>query len=191
MHVAPNKLVMLQEGVSTRQQELEHTAGLLASAAHQYQRLAATIRLLLIICGALATTQAAWEQAITGYKEHGFVIFTLLGVCITILAGIEAAFKFETKGAELNLLAASCHSMVRRSDASWYKLVGVASSEEDKVSGALALIELQDNKLSEIQEKAANAGVNITKKKQLRVLWDDDDNHAENITPPERSDYPA
>ncbi len=162
MHVAPNKLVMLQEGVSTRQQELEHTAGLLASAAHQYQRLAATIRLLLIICGALATTQAAWEQAIPGYKEHGICYFYLyLGVCITILAGIEAAFKFETKGAELNLLAASCHSMVRRSDASWYKLVGVAVTDEDKVSGALALIELQDNKLSEIQEKAANAGVNI------------------------------
>lgn len=190
MHMAPTKIAMLQQGDSMRQQELERTAGLLAQAAHKYQQYAATIRLLLIICGALATTQAAWEQAFRGYKEHAFLIFTLLGVCITILAAIEAAFKFETKGAELNLLAASCHSMVRRSDASWYKLVGVAVTDEDKVSGALALIELQDNKLSEIQEKAANAGVNIGQNKQLRLLLQDE-HETQNSAGAMQSDYPA
>jgi hypothetical protein len=90
------------------------------------------------------------------------VIFTSLGVVITALAGLEAGFKFEAKGAELSLLAASCHSSVRRTDATWYKQVGIATNPDEQVAGAMSLIELQDTKLSEIQEKAATSGVNIT-----------------------------
>lgn len=153
---------MLQEGISTRQSELKNVADILARAAQKNMRIAAWVRVMLISLGAFAATQSAWEQAFTGYKENAFIIFTLLGVVIAVLAGLEAAFKFEAKGTELNLLAASCQSTVRRTDSTWYKQVGIAPNPNDRVTGAMQLIELQDTKLSEIQEKAAAIGVNIT-----------------------------
>ncbi|RPI75129.1 MAG: hypothetical protein EHM45_15635 [Desulfobacteraceae bacterium] len=160
-HGEGSKVEMLQEGISARQQELQRVADILARAAQKFRRNAAWIRILLILCGAIAATQSAWEQTFTGYREYAFLIFTSLGVLIAVLAGIEAAFKFEAKGAELNLLAASCHSTVRKTDAAWYKYVGIAANPGEQVTGAMSLIELQDTKLSEIQEKAAASGVNI------------------------------
>ena len=156
------KIEMLQEGISARQQELQRVADILARAAQRFRRYSGWMRVLLIVLGALAATQSSLEKAYANYGDHAFLVFTLLGVAITTLAGIEAAFKFEARGAELNLLAASCHSTVRKTDATWYKQVGIAENHEQQIAGAMALIELQDSKLSEIQEKAATAGINIT-----------------------------
>lgn len=157
-----SKIQMLQQAISERQNELQRVADILAKAAQKFRRIAAWIRVLLILCGAMAATQSAWDQAFSGYKEHSFLVFTVLGVLITTLAGLEAAFKFEGKGTELNLLAASCHSAVRKTDACWYKQVGIAPTQEERIAGAMSLIELQDVRLSEIQERAAGCGVNIT-----------------------------
>lgn len=156
------KTEMLQEGITARQNELQRVADILARSAQKFGRYAALNRGLLIFFGACATTQGAWEKAFESYKPYEFIVFTLLGVAITTLAGIEAAFKFEAKGAELNLLAASCHSTVRKTDATWLKQVAIAPTLEEKIAGSLILIELQDTKLSEIQEKAATSGVNLT-----------------------------
>ncbi len=169
-HGDGSKIDMLQEGISARQEELKNVADILAKAAQKLRRYAGWIRILLIILGALAATQGAWDTTF-GVMSKAYVslTFTILGVLIATLAGIEAAFKFEAKGAELNLLAASCHSTVRKTDAAWYKLVGIVATPEEQISGAIALIELQDTKLSEIQEKAATSGVNITL--EIRSLY--------------------
>lgn len=162
MHTDGSKIDMLQKGISARQSELQRVADILARAAQAARQNARWIRVLLIVTGALAATQSAWEQSFVGYKEYSVLIFTSLGVVITTLAGLETAFKFDARGAELNLLAASCHSTVRKTDATWYKQVGIATNPDERVAGAMSLIELQDTKLSEIQEKAASSGVNIT-----------------------------
>ena len=91
-HGQGSKIEMLQDGISTRQAELQRVASILAQAAHRFQRNAAWIRVLLIICGAFAATQSAWEQSFSAYKEYSFLVFTALGVLITALAGLEAAF---------------------------------------------------------------------------------------------------
>jgi hypothetical protein len=161
-HGEGSKIEMLQDGITERQAELQKVADILAREAHRFRRYAGLTRTVVILCGAIIATQSAWEQAFVGYKAYSFLVFTGLGVLVTTVAGLEAAFKFEAKGAELNLLAASCHSTVRKTDASWYKQVGIAASGDEQVAGAMSLIELQDTKLSEIQEKAAAIGVNIT-----------------------------
>lgn len=189
-HGSGSQMEMLQEGISARQQELQRVADILARAAQRYRRAAAWIRVALILCGAIAATQSAWDQSFAGYREYSFLVFTSLGVAITALAGIEAAFKFESRGAELNLLAASCHSTVRRTDATWYRQVGIAASPEEKVTGAMSLIELQDTKLSEILEKAATSGVNITL--EVRNLYGGTESPYSEETPnPPRSPYAA
>jgi hypothetical protein len=109
------------------------------------------------------------------------VVFLVLGVSIAALAGIETAFKFESRGAELNSLAATCHSMVRQIDTAWHRKVGLESDVEQQARGAMELIELQDTRLQEVQEKAATAGVDITLevrrpfRKSLRHVGRDDD----------------
>ncbi len=165
----PGSIEMLQEGIAARQEELQRVADILAKAAQKYRIYAGCIRVGLIFFGAVIATQSSWEKAFPAYKEYSFITFTFLGVIVTTLAGLEAAFKFESRGAELNLLAASCHSTVRKTDATWYKQVGIASNLNDQVSGAMSLIELQDTKLSEIQEKAASSGVNVTL--EIRKLY--------------------
>ncbi len=169
----PSSIEMLQEGIAARQQELQRVADILARAAQKYRVNAGLIRIGLIFFGAVIATQSAWEKALPAYKDYSFITFTLLGVLVTTLAGLEAAFKFESKGAELNLLAASCHSTVRKTDATWYKQVGIAANGADQITGAMSLIELQDTKLSEIQEKAAGSGVNVTL--EIRSLYRTDD----------------
>lgn len=187
------KVEMLQQGITARQDELQRVADILAKSARKSTRYASINRGALIFFGACATTQGAWEKAFDGYAPYQFVVFTLLGVIITTIAGIEAAFKFEAKGAELNLLAASCHSTVRTTDATWLRQVAIASTPEEKIAGSLSLIELQDTKLSEIQEKAATSGVNLTL--EIRNLsragefWDSEEPRPEGwayAAPPER-----
>jgi hypothetical protein len=156
-----SKVQMLQEGITARQLELQRVADVLAKAAQKFKRYAAWTRIVLIFLGACSVTQSTWDNLL-GPSRYSTWVFTVMGILITTLAGIEAAFKFEGKGSALSLLAASCHSSVRKTDATWYRQVGIAESVTEKINGAMALIELQDLKLSEIQEKAAGSGVNIT-----------------------------
>ncbi len=166
-----SQIEMVQDGISQRQAELQRVADVLAREAQRFKRISGWVRVLLIVCGALAASQSVFEQAFAGYKEYAFLAFAFLGVSITTLAGLEAAFKFEGKGAELALLAAGCHSTVRKTDATWYREVGLEMDEKEKIAGAMELIELQDSRLSEIQEKAAASGLNIALEVRRDYRW--------------------
>lgn len=182
-----SKVQMLQEGITARQQELQRVADVLAKAAQKFKRYAAWTRILLIFLGACAATQGTWDEMLGG-RQNSTYVFTVMGILISTLAGIEAAFKFEGKGSALSMLAASCHSTVRKTDATWYRQVGIAENVADQVNGAMALMELQDTKLSEIQEKAAGSGVNITLEIRSLHYTEDDGVHSESLAP--RGDRP-
>ena len=89
---------------------------------------------------------------------------------VATVAGLEAAFKFESKSAELKVLAATCQSTVRQVDSQWQKEIGTAYLDE-QIEAARKLLDLQDTKLAEIQEKTARLGVNITL--EIRELYRD------------------
>jgi hypothetical protein len=155
------KVEMLQEGISSRQAELQRVADVLARSAYQIKRRGTVIRVMLIILGSVVAAQTTFGQLDVVSPKVLTFVFLIFGIAIAALAGIETAFKYESRGSELNSLAATCHSTVRLTDASWYKKVGIREDENEKVVGALELIELQDVKLSEVQEKAAMNGLNI------------------------------
>lgn len=188
--VTGSKVQMLQEGITARQQELQRVADVLAKAAQKFKRYAAWTRILLIVLGACAATQGTWDEMLGG-RQNSTYVFTVMGILISTLAGIEAAFKFEGKGSALSMLAASCHSTVRKTDATWYRQVGIAESLVDQVNGAMALMELQDIKLSEIQEKAAGSGVNITLEIRSLHYTEDDGVHSESPAPKGDRPYAA
>ena len=124
------QLTPLQARINERQSELHRVADILAKEAYRLRRRGGLNRVILIALGALTATQAGLEHLLPIPKPILGLIFLLLGVFIAVIAGLEAAFKFESRGAELNSLAASCHSVVRQAASLWSRLVG---SEEDLV----------------------------------------------------------
>src|SRR6185503_14342333 len=108
-----DKIERLQSAIGDRQKELHRVADTLVQSAYILRRRGAVLRVLLIVFGALTAAQGTVNQLQAVPAGVSGVVFLVLGVSIAALAGIETAFKFESRGAELNSLAATCHSMVR------------------------------------------------------------------------------
>jgi Protein of unknown function (DUF4231) len=159
----------LQRGINDRQKELHHAADILASSAQQLRRRSAISKVVLIVLGAVAATSGTAAQ-IAGENSSAVTIFyAAIGLVIAAVAGIEAAFKFGDRGAELTILAAVCQSTLREIDSDWQKDVGNASGIE-RTTAQQKLLDIQDQKLNDVQERAARLSVNIALK--LRELED-------------------
>jgi hypothetical protein len=160
----------LQRGINDRQKELHHAADILASSAQGLRRSSAISKVVIIILGAIAATSGAATQ-IAGEKSVPVTVFyTVVGLLIATVGGIEAAFKFGDRGAELTALAAACQSTLREIDSRWKKEVGSTYDPTTRTEAQKTLLDIQDQKLNEIQERAARLNVNIALK--LRELED-------------------
>ncbi len=151
----------IQNGISERQSELQGVTNILAAKAQKIVKISAAAKVIIILLGAIVATR---ETANLWAGENNLpvsIIYTVLGVTIAVVAGLEAAFKWERRAAELRILAATCQSTVRQVDSQWQKEVGPAAGAE-REAAAIKLMELQDDKLTEVQSKAAELGVNIT-----------------------------
>ncbi len=152
----------LQSGINTRQRELQIVTDLLAKEAQKIATHASIIKVCLILLGAFVAIREVASQILGTSSPTIVIIFTVTGLLISVLAGLEAAFKWEGKSIELRTLAALCQATLRQVDSQWYKEVGNISEERLKEDAAQKLLELQDTKLAEIQAKASALGVNIT-----------------------------
>ena|SRR5579859_3953875 len=150
----------LQGSINDRQQELHNVTAILAAVATRRARWAAVSRVILIALGAFAATKSTADQLLGTGSHISTVIYTVAGLIIATVAGLEAAFKNEITAAELRILAAAGQSTVRQVDSRWQQDIGGAEGTE-RDAAALRLIELQDAKLTELQEKTAKLGVNI------------------------------
>jgi hypothetical protein len=151
----------LQGSINDRQRELHSVTAILANSAARRSRWATASKVIVIALGAFAATKSAADQLLGAASPFATVTYTLAGLVIATVAGLEAAFKNEARAAELTVLAAAGQSTVRQVDSAWQRDIGGVAGQE-RVEAALKLIELQDTKLAELQEKAAKLGVNIT-----------------------------
>ena len=162
---------MIQGSISERQQELHKAADILAKAAREVGKRSAITKVILISLGAFSATKGATDQIIGASNKLNIIIYTVAGLLVATIAGLEAAFKFESRSTELKLLAASCQSTIRQVDSQWQKEIGTVSADE-KLAAARRLLDVQDTKLGDIQEKAARIGVSITL--EIRELYAED-----------------
>ena len=109
----------LQSGIASRQSELHDVAELIAKTAYDFSRYGNYLRIVTITLGAITAAKGVADKLFGVDNELNIVAFSLLGSCIAVAAGIEAAFKFEKRGAELTVLAASCQATVREIDSEW------------------------------------------------------------------------
>ena len=157
-----DQMRMLQGSISARQEELHNVTDTLAAAAHRVGQRAIASRVALVFLGALVATRETATQIFGGDTIGVVVLFTFAGLVIAVIAGLEAAFKWENNAAELRTLAATCQSTLRQVDSQWQKQIGTAVSDESRIDAARQLLDVQDAKLAEVQQQAARFGVNIT-----------------------------
>jgi hypothetical protein len=150
----------LQGRINDRQRELHNVTTILSKQAARRAIFSVYAKGTIILLGAFAATKGAADQILGSSSNVSLLLYTLVGLLIAAIAGLETAFKNEATAAELKLLAAAGQATVREVDTRWQRDFGVGGSN-DPVSAALSLIELQDARLTDIQEKAAKLGVNI------------------------------
>ncbi len=151
----------LQSGINDRQQELHGVTDILAKSARQLSRRGMVSKVILVLLGALVATRETATQIFGSSNNGAAVTYALLGTAVAVVAGLDAAFKWDTRGAELTALAARCQAAIRSVDSRWHRQVGSATGDE-QAAGALDLLEIQDERLAEAQERAAALGVNLT-----------------------------
>jgi hypothetical protein len=169
-----DRLGMLQRAIVERQGELQRTADTLASHAQTFWRLSTTAKVSLVLLGALSATKATTDQVVGSTSTGGLITYTVLGVLTATIAGVQAAMHFDARSTGLTALAAESQALLRNVDSDWYKKVGVVSPDQDRIAAALEILALQDDTLASVQQRAAEAGVNITiKVRELSRLEDE------------------
>ena len=151
----------LQGSINARQQELHNVTDILASAAERFGRGAVVAKGIVIVLGALVATRQAVDQVSGPGNSAVALTYALLGVAIAAAGGLEAAFRLERRSAELGALAATSQSTLREVDTQWETEIGIKPLGE-QVTAAQRLLKRQDERLEQVQSKAAALGVNIT-----------------------------
>jgi len=137
-----------------------------SASAQSYTRRAAIIRITIICLGALVATKGIIDHiAVTlgaGESQKAMVemMFMAIGLCISIAAGLEAAFKFERKSAGLLTLASRCSAVVRRYMSAYD--IGYDSPDiKQSIEKYKTWIEKQNEELDAIYAEAASFGLNL------------------------------
>ena len=172
-------LRILQHGIQERQQELHRIAGILATAAQTGGRRAAIGKVLVIVLGAFVATQAVAAKLWGDTNMYITIIYTLAGLLIAAVTGVEAAFKTESRSSALKALATRCQITIFQIDTQWQKSVGWyqeasgdSAIEDGRIKAAQALLEMQDQTLNDAASKATELGVNVAY--EVRQLYHGD-----------------
>jgi hypothetical protein len=152
----------LQTAINIRQEELNRVATILANNAQKFSLKWTGSKVAVIALGALAATKGTFDKLLSADNTFNLIFFTSIGLLVAIITGLETTFKYESKTIELKILAAECHSTARQIDTLWFQKISLAPNDTDYKTEAKQLLEIQDNKLADIQTRATKIGINLT-----------------------------
>jgi hypothetical protein len=156
----------LKEDINERQDELFSIQIALEDEARKASNFAKYLRIAVIFLGAFAATREATDRlydSSAGSHPSVIVIYTLLGLAITVIGSISATFRPDNTAAELKILAAECNSCLLAIDCQLPRK-GDTSPIEEQIEAARKLILLQNEKISELRSKAAKIGMMVGRK---------------------------
>ncbi len=141
--------VALATLVNERLQELRDLAWYLDNRSRWNIVGASLSKVVLVLFGSLSAAKAAADQLLGAASTGDIVLFAGVGVLSAVVAGVMAAFQFDTRASALAQLAVEADSAWRRADTL-------------RVQGATAadVLDQQNASLNEIKDRAAKLGIN-------------------------------
>jgi hypothetical protein len=131
-------------------------------AAQRMGRYSSIVTVLVIILGASVSTKAVADQVFGVVNSFDFVIYAVLGAFITILTGLESAFKWSSKSAELRGLATECRKSRYAIDTDLRRLLeNVSENRQAQLNTAIAVLENANSELYRLENEGAKLGVDI------------------------------
>jgi hypothetical protein len=161
-----SRIEMLGRLAELRLSDCQRCAEEIALAARRCTRRATVIRVMIICLGALVAGKGVLDNILRnlGAKESGKmaleICFMIIGLSISVAAGLEAAFKFEKRGSGLMALIGRCHNLERE----YMSLYAAAQYEQDTDRGAdrlQYLIQKHNEELAQVYGTAASFGLNL------------------------------
>jgi len=138
--------------------ELEDIATKLAKFAQVYTKV------LVILLGAFIATREIANQILGASNTVNIIIYAAVGLLIATVTGLEAAFKWEGRSAELRTLVTTCRTTARTISTDLTKILAKKTSQGNHIEEALTtLLESLDSTLTDIQTKASSLGIDTTK----------------------------
>src|SRR6516165_8811073 len=98
----------LENYLSAILQKLSDAETALARDAERNSLLGATGKVVLILLGAFVATKEVANQLFGASNAWNIVIYTLVGLAVSVIAGLDAAFKWTQSSSDLKSLAATC-----------------------------------------------------------------------------------
>ena len=131
-------------------------------AAQRKGRYSSIVTVLVIILGACVSTKAIADQVFGQVNALNFVIYAVLGALVTILTGLESAFKWSNKSAELRSIATECRKSRYAIDTDLRRLLENApENRQAQLNTAIAVLENANGELYRIENEGAKLGVDI------------------------------
>ena len=149
-----NRLEPLKIEFDSGQETLLTMMEILARKAHKLTLYGNLWRVAVILFGALSATETA---AVTLRAPDW-----LFGVVVATAGGILAAFKYETRAAELKVIATTCQSSMETLKTKWHEVM-CANDSQRQLDMALEALKAQDTLTTDALREAAKH-TNITRK---------------------------
>jgi hypothetical protein len=147
----------LQNGIENRIRELHALADYCARRGKRLTLSANTVKVLTITLGAVTAARGALAAG-----DGSPIVFSVLAIMISVSTGLDAAFRFDRRGAALTALASEAMASARQADSDWRKRIGSADEKEDRKATARSLLSDLDKILREASATAARQGVTYT-----------------------------
>jgi uncharacterized membrane protein YeaQ/YmgE (transglycosylase-associated protein family) len=139
---------------------------ILAKEINKRSRKGIYTKVILIILGALVATKGIVDQLMVNYESNKtlnhivLIIFTLIGLVISIVAGFEVAFKYAENAAGLRILSARVQTSIRRGRS--VSKIGFHDYNFQAAMEAIKKLILElDDQLKEIYDSAASFGLDL------------------------------
>lgn len=160
MNTPVERLLFLNDRIVARHEELARAVSTLSRGSAELERRGRKLRVTTIILGAFSASQGVTVAVFGASTFLASLFFAVSGIAVATIAGIEAAYKFESRASELRILAAKCQAARFQHNSEWAYRIAIAEPD-DAIDAARDLLAVQDRTLAEVQLEAAKLGLNI------------------------------
>jgi hypothetical protein len=154
--------------IISREDECKKLRLIFLKEAKKQGRKARFSKSFLIVAGALMATKGTSDLLMLKLEWSAkiemlfLIIYTIIGVAVAVMAGLDAAFRFESKAARLNFLAAMCQNHNRAYMSDYLKYLGSSSDRAIIQQRIEDLVDARNKDLERILDGANEVGVDTS-----------------------------